>query len=136
VRDAVVDRVHYWKDRTEFPLKPFVQWLDVREGKFYEWSKRYGKVNEHNGRIPRDWWLEDWEKQALLDFQRQYSLEGYRRLCFIMLDRDLVAVSPARVYRVLKAAGVIGCRNVKPFQKGTGFVQLMAPQEHWYIDIS
>ncbi len=36
--------------------------------KFYDWRKRYGKVNEHNGWIPRDWWLEDWEKQAIIEF--------------------------------------------------------------------
>jgi len=136
VRDAVVDYVHYWKDRAEIPVKRFIDWLGVREGKFYEWKNRYGKVNEHNGQVPRDWWLEDWEKQAILDFQRQYPLEGYRRLCFMMLDRDIVAVSPASVYRVLKAAGVIGRRNVKPSQKGTGFVQPLAPHEHWHIDIS
>jgi putative transposase len=136
VRDAVVDYVHYWKDRTDIPNKTFIRWLGVREGKFYEWKNRYGKVNEHNGQVPRDWWLEEWEKQAILDFQRQYPLEGYRRLCFMMLDRDIVAVSPASVYRVLKAAGVIGRRNVKPSQKGTGFVQPLKPHEHWHIDIS
>jgi putative transposase len=136
VRDAVVDYVNYWKDRTGFPVKRFVQWLGVREGKFYEWKNRYGKVNEHNGQIPRDWWLEDWEKQAILDFHRQYPLEGYRRLTFMMLDRDIVAVSPASVYRVLKTAGVIGRWNVKPSQKGNGFVQPLAPHEHWHIDIS
>jgi putative transposase len=136
VRDAVVDYVNYWKDRTEFPVKRFFGWLGVREGKFYEWKNRYGKVNEHNGQVPRDWWLEDWEKQAILDFQREYPLEGYRRLCFMMLDRDIVAVSPASVYRVLKAAGVIGRRNVKPSRKGTGFVQPLSPHEHWHIDIS
>jgi transposase InsO family protein len=136
VRDAVVDYVQHWKNRADLPVKRFVDWLGVREGKFYEWTKRYGRVNEHNGQVPRDWWLEDWEKQAILDFQRQYPLEGYRRLCFMMLDRDVVAVSPASVYRVLKAAGVIGRRNVKPSQKGTGFVQPLAPHRHWHIDVS
>ena len=27
--------------------------------KFYDWRERYGKVNEHNGWVPRDFWLED-----------------------------------------------------------------------------
>jgi putative transposase len=34
-----------------------------------------------------------------------YPLEGYRRLAYMMLDADIVAVSPSSVYRVLKAAG-------------------------------
>lgn len=128
--------MNYWKDRAELPVKTLIQWLGVREGKFYAWKNRYGKVNEHNGQIPRDWWLEDWEKQAIVDFHQQYPLEGYRRLTFMLLDQDVVAVSPASVYRVLKEAGVIGRRNVKPSQKGTGFVQPLRPHQHWHIDIS
>jgi len=33
--------------------------------KFYDWRTRYGKVNEHNCRIPRDHWLTDEERQAV-----------------------------------------------------------------------
>ena len=43
--------------------------------------------------------------KAIIRFSFEYPLEGYRRLAFMMLDRDVVAVSPSSVYRVLKAAG-------------------------------
>ena len=86
--------------------------------------------------MPRDWWLEAWEKQAILDFQRQYPLEGYRRMAFMMLDRDVVAASPSSVYRVLKAAGRIGRFAGRPSKKGTGFVQPVRSHQHWHIDIS
>lgn len=39
-------------------------------------------------------WLEDREKSAIADFHQQYPLEGHRRLRFMMLDRNVVAVSP------------------------------------------
>jgi hypothetical protein len=39
------------------------------------------------------------------------QLEGYRHLTFMMLDQDVVAVSPASVYRVLAGAGLLGVRN-------------------------
>jgi hypothetical protein len=55
--------------------------------------------------VPRDGWLEEWERQAILDIPRQFPLEGYRRMSFMMLDRDVVAAGPSTVYRVLKAAG-------------------------------
>lgn len=29
---------------------------------------RCGRVNEHNGWTPRDFWLEAWEKQANVEF--------------------------------------------------------------------
>jgi hypothetical protein len=58
-------------------------------------------VNEHNRWIPRDFWLEDWEKQAIIGFHLKNPLDGYRRLTFMMLDADIVAVSPTSVWRVL-----------------------------------
>ena len=48
-RDQVVDYVRYWSDRTEIPTKQLVQWIGLSQSKFYDWRKRYGKVNEHNG---------------------------------------------------------------------------------------
>jgi len=86
--------------------------------------------------VPRDHWLEYWEKQAIIDFHGRYPLEGYRRLTFMMLDQDVVAVSPASTYRVLSAAGLLDRWNRKPSKKGTGFVQPLAPHEHWHIDIA
>ena len=125
-----------WNERTEIPARQFVGWLGITPSKFHDWRKRYGKVNEHNAWIPRDWWLEDWEKQAIIRFSFEYPLEGYRRLAFMMLDCDVAAVSPSSVYRVLKAAGRIGRQPGKPSKKGTGFHQPQKPHEHWHIDIS
>jgi hypothetical protein len=131
-----VDYVRRWSDRTELPDKTLTGWIGVGSSKFHNWKDRYGKLNEHNAWVPRDWWLLEWEKQAILDFQRQFPLEGYRRLTFMMLDRDLVAASPTSVYRVLKAAGRMGRFAGKPSQKGKGFSQPTRPHQHWHIDIS
>jgi transposase InsO family protein len=54
----------------------------------------------------------------------------------MMLDDDVVAVSPASVYRVLKAAGRLDRKWLSPSKKGTGFVQPLRPHEHWHVDIS
>jgi putative transposase len=132
----VVDYVRRWNERTEIPAGRFIGWLGITPSKFHDWRNRYGKVNEHNAWIPRDWWLEDAEKQAIIRFFFEYPLEGYRRLAFMMLDRDVVAASPSSVYRVLKAAGRIGRSTNKPSKKGTGFHQPKKPHEHWHIDIS
>ena len=47
------------------------------------------------------------EKVAIISFHQEFPLEGYRRLTFMMLDRDVVAVSPSSTYRVLKGAGLL-----------------------------
>jgi putative transposase len=136
VRDEVIDFVNHWSGKTELATSRFVNWLGIASSKFYRWKNCFGKVNEHNAWIPRDHWLEDWEKRAILDFESRYPLEGYRRLAFMMLDADVVAVSPSSVYRVLKQAGRIERFNGKPSRKGTGFQQPLLPHEHWHVDIS
>lgn len=131
-----MDYVHRWTERTELPAKRLLSWLELGTSKFHQWKQRYGKVNEHNGQIPRDFWLEDWERQAILDYHDRHPLEGYRRLTFMLLDDDVVAVSPTSAYRVLKSAGRLDRKWLKPSLKGTGFVQPLKAHEHWHIDIS
>jgi putative transposase len=86
--------------------------------------------------VPRDHWLTDDEKERIRVFARQHPLEGYRRLTFMMLDADVVAASPASVYRVLKAAGLLAAQSPRPTKKGTGFVHPIRPHEHWHVDVS
>ena len=136
MRDEVVDFVRRSAEQTEIPVKRLIGWLAVSSSKYHDWQRRYGRVNEHNAWVPRDAWLDEAEKRAIVDFHRQYPLEGYRRLAFMMLDRDVVAASPASVYRVLKAAGLLSRWNRKASKKGTGFVQPLGPHEHWHVDIS
>jgi transposase InsO family protein len=128
--------VKRWADRTRLPVGRFITWLGLKPSKFYSWKDRFGKINEHNAWIPRDHWLDDTETQAILDFEAQHPLEGYRRLAFMMLDADVAAASPSSVYRVLKEKGRIGRSNAKPSPKGTGFQQPLAAHEHWHVDIS
>ena len=125
-----------WTERTELPKTRLIGWLGVGTSKFYTWQDRYGQANEHNGQVPRDFWLEEWEKLAILDFHDRHPLDGYRRLTFMMLDDDVVAVSPSSVYRTLKSAGRLDHRQFSPSKKGTGFVQPLAAHDHWHVDIS
>lgn len=131
-----MDYIGYWTGRAELPAKQFLSWLALGPSKFHTWKQRYGTAHEHNGKIPRDFWLEDWERAAILEYHDRHPLEGYRRLCFMMLDDDVVAVSPATVYRVLKAAGRLDRRTFSPSKKGAGFVQPDKPHQHWHVDVS
>ena len=50
---TVVTRVNTIATKTQLPVQQIVQWCGIARG-FYDWRKRYGKVNEHNGLVPRD----------------------------------------------------------------------------------
>jgi transposase InsO family protein len=113
-----------------------ILWIGISQSKFYNWRNRYGKPNEHNGLVPREHWLDNWERTAILEYHQRHPLEGYRRLTFMMLDEDIVAVSPSTVYRVLSSAGLLKRWNKNPNKKGSGFSQPQHPHEHWHVDVS
>lgn len=121
---------------TELPAGRFIPWLGIARSKFYNWQGRYGRVNEHNALIPRDHWIEEWERRAIIRFHLEHITDGYRRITFMMLDLDIVAVSPSTTYRVLSRAGLLRRWNVGRSKKGTGFMQPLGAHEHWHVDIS
>ena len=131
-----MDFVRRWSEKAEIGVGRFISWLGVTASKFYDWRQRYGCVNEHNSWVPRDFWLEPWEKDAIIGFHLKNPLEGYRRLTFMMLDADVVAVSPASVWRVLKQAGLLSRWKRRPSRKGSGFERPLRPHQHWHIDVS
>lgn len=136
IRDEVVDYVRYWSSRTEIKAGKIVNHIGITRSKYYDWRRRYGKTNEHNAWIPRDFYLTDREKRAIIAYYNGHPLEGYRRLTYMMMDDDIVAVSPSSVYRVLVNAGLLRRWNRKPSKKGAGFQQPLKAHEHWHIDIS
>ena len=123
-------------ERTGLSLLQLLGWLGLARGKFHEWRQRYGLANEHNGKVPRDWWLEKWEKSAIEGFFIQHPREGYRRLAYMMLDADVVACAPSTVYRTLSEAGLLQRSWAKPSKKGTGFIQPEKPHQDWHIDVT
>ena len=126
----------YWSARAEIATTQLLLWLGIPSSKYYAWRQRYGLPNAHNALVPKRFWLLAEERRAILEFQAEHPDEGYRRLCFMMLDADVVAVSPSSVYRVLKSVGRIGQHNYAPSTKGQGFDQPSYPHAHWHIDIS
>jgi transposase InsO family protein len=132
----VIDYVRTWADKTELPASRLVGWIGIGRSKYHQWKQRHGQVREQGAWVPRDHWLTDREKQAIVAYHFEHPLEGYRRLTYMMMDADVVAVSPSSVYRVLKAGGLLGRFAGSPSAKGTGFVQPLAPHEHWHIDVA
>jgi putative transposase len=114
-----------------------IKHIGITRSKYYQWSKRLGIYNSHNGNIPRSHWLTDCEIDAITQYCRNKDRLGYRRLTYTMIDEDIAYTSPATVYRILKNAGLLNRWNAKSVSsKGNGFVQPEKPLEHLHMDIS
>jgi transposase-like protein len=135
-RDEIIEFVSYWGSKTMIQRQEFCKWLLLHPSKYCSWQKRYGAENRHNGSIPKDFWLLPWEKEAILDYYFQNREIGYRRMCYMMLDENIVAVSPSSVYRVLSVHDLLRRWPKHQGKKGTGFAHPQQAHEHWHIDIS
>jgi putative transposase len=136
IRDSVIGFTEMITSKTDISIKYLLSLIGIRASKYYSWSNRKGQANNHNGHVPKENWLLDWEKEAIIEYAKSNTGEGYRRLTYLMLDEDIVAVSPSSTYRVLKAAGLLNrWNNVKRSSKGNGFDQPAAPHQHWHVDI-
>ena len=62
-----------WDQNREFRPALVGENSDQR-GRFIE-RLDISAVNEHNGWVPRDFWLEAWEKQAIVGFHLKNPLE-------------------------------------------------------------
>ena len=136
MRDRIVDYIKQVHEETRLPYDWILRKARIGRSRFYDWCKRYGKANEHTAKIPRDHWITPEEIDLIIQWFQEHPFDGYRRCCYMMMDADVVAVSPTTTYRVLSKAGLLNNRNVRPSKKGTGFVQPLHAHDEWHIDIS
>ena len=137
IRDDIVETILEYKKNTGIPVNRLLNYLGLKESKYYEWRRRYGIPNWHNGKIPKTTWLFDQERQAIIEYAMNNREEGYRRLCYRMIDEDVAYASPSSVYRVLYTAGLLfKFIYRKNKSKGLGYTQPDGPHKEWHIDIS
>jgi hypothetical protein len=85
-------------------MRRFIGWLGIAASKFHDSAAHYGSANAHNAVLPRDWWLEPWERAAIPESHAGHRLEGYQRRAFMMLDADVVGMTEADVETITQRA--------------------------------
>jgi transposase InsO family protein len=136
IRDSVVGYIRALSQKSGIRIATLAGWVGITLSKYYTWVHRFGSVNNHNGKLVRENWLLWWEYMRILTYRRAHPEEGYRRLTYMMLDENIVAVSPATTYRILKRAGLLhGWNRRSKTAKGYGFQQPTGIHEHWHTDI-
>ena len=134
-RDDVVSTVEDLHTRCAISRTQILGWASVRRSVYYDWRDRQGLGNRPGGVVLRSDRITEKERETVLDYARSRPGEGYRRLAYLMIDADLAALSPASVYRILKAGELLG-RTPRPSAKGTGFKQPKSAHSHWHVDFT
>ena len=124
-------------------MKLLLEHIGLNRKKFYQWRSRFGKPNNHNGKMPKEHWLLPEEVKAITTYARKHFADGdyfikdgYRRMTYDMMDKNIAVAAPSTVYRILKRNGLLNQWNTaKRKGKGKGFNQPDAPHRHWHTDI-
>lgn len=136
IRDKIVEYVNYISERSSLSRRQLIQWLGIQSSRFYDWVDRLGEPNHHNGKTPKVHWILPEERESIISYYKRQHEKGYRRLTYMMLDEDVVAVSPTTTYRVLSKAELLNRWAPPTVGKGQGFKQPLEPHDHWHVDIS
>ncbi|MHB2153826.1 IS3 family transposase [Calditrichota bacterium GD2] len=121
---------------TNLKKRELIKWLRIPRSRYYDWKKRQGIPNHHNGQIPKSHWILPEEELLIVNYCSGRLIDGYRRETYKMIDENVVAVSPSTVYRVLKKHGLLNRWNPPKEPSRKGFIQPLRVHDHWHIDIS
>ena len=117
-------------------MRNMLKVLSLHPSKFYQWKQRMGQKNQHNGKQPRDFWITDEERCAVIKYYQSHRNEGYRAVTYMMIDENVAYMSCSSVYRILLDAGLMRSKRTKKSLKGSGFDQPTKAHEHWHTDIA
>ena len=75
------------------------------------------------------------EVVAVRAFSLKYAIMGYKRLAWLMVDKDVAALSPYRVAAILREAGLLRTQTLPPTASLSRPPAAERPDEQWHIDI-
>ena len=91
-------------ERSHLIITKVIEMTGVARCKFYDWQKRLGTNNNHNGKIPKSHWLLPQERKAIIDFagtyitvNSYYLRDGYRRIAYKGIDKNVFASQMAKL---------------------------------------
>jgi putative transposase len=135
IKTDIIETLIRLKKQTGLPVKYFVKILGISNQKIIEWNKNREKKVKRN--IPKSHYSTPDEQKAVVEFKKENMEIGYIRLTWMMIDRNIVYLSPSTVYRILVNAA-LNNKWTKPAcePKKEGFDQPNRVHEHWHTDIS
>lgn len=130
--------VGWLKERAHFPVGLALEIIGLPRATYFRWLKSEGKGERKESSTPKGHWLLQWETEKIIEYKRENPEIGYRRMAWMMVDQDIVAVSPTSVYRTLQRAGLSNRWTTAPGNGAhrEGFEQPERPHEQWHSDIS
>lgn len=114
-----------------------VEQLGLSRATYYRWKARekQGQLEDRRvvlrgrcGPLPE-------EEVAVTDYAKLHPREGYRRLCWQMVDEDVAFLSPSAVYRILDRHDLLYRWKRTSPSSGKKPKEASLPDEVWHTDL-
>lgn len=123
--------------RSDQKVKWVLSHLGLAENTYYRWRRMEasGNLEDAYCKVPNLDTTLNWEKEATIKYALENPKEGYRRLSYMMIDDDVVCLTPSTVYRILSERDLL--HRYKRSEKSPGRYDFKPekPHQQWHIDI-
>lgn len=124
------------KHRTGWSLRRILRRLGLPRARYHDWKGRAkrGRLEDLESRGLCYRAILEEEKDAVIRCALEHPKDGYRRLCWQMVDEDVAYMSPSSVYRVLDDADLL-YRWKRSRRSGEKPPEPEGPNERWHVDL-
>jgi putative transposase len=122
--------------RSQWPLPRILAVLGLKRSVYFAWKRRAESddlADKSSGRESVFKILPE-EEQAIVNYALTHPADGYRRLCWLMVDEDVACVSPGTVYNVLNKHDLL-YRWKRSQSAGQPPAKPTGPNQRWHTDI-
>ena len=123
--------------RTGWTIRRILRRLGFPKSRYYDWKRRAeeGRLADvFPGSGGGVYEILPEERLAVIEYALEHPKEGYRRLAWMMVDEDVVYMSPSSVYRILNEADLL-YRWKRSRKAGKAPPEPKSPNERWHTDI-
>lgn len=135
----IYEDIKIQQKRTGFELARLLDLYGINKSTYYSWFARVKKLKpRQDGKPLRVDSVTAEEEQKVLEFRKEQSSVGYRKLCWMMVDADVAYLTESTVYTVLSKHGMLKGWN-RTDNQGTENEYRHKPKyvhHHWHTDIA
>lgn len=139
IRGRITEDIKLQQRRTGYGLEKLIKLYSIPRSTYYSWFDGDGALKppgEKKLKALTEITLE--EIEAVVVYRKKHPEVGYRKLCWMMVDEDVVFLSESSVYNILSARGLL-YGWARPDSEGTGKEyknKPKRPHHHWHTDIA
>jgi len=132
----ILNEINKTNLRSQWPVPRILAVLGLKRSVYFAWKRRgeCDDLADKSGGRESIFKILPEEEQAIVDYALAHPADGYRRLCWMMVDEDVAYVSPGTVYNVLNKYDLL-YRWKRSQSSGKPPAKPISPNQRWHTDI-